>query len=86
VAEPFAIAQVTPYTWEGGHEVNRFVSRTAGELAARGHRVIVIAPTDSAGLVRLIEKERASRDVDFGADESVTTTCPDLGAGEDRKT
>ncbi|HEY8867616.1 MAG TPA: hypothetical protein VIM22_11815, partial [Solirubrobacteraceae bacterium] len=59
MAEPFAIAQVTPYTWEGGHEVNRFVSRTAGELAARGHRVIVIAPTASAGLVR--DSRRAIR-------------------------
>jgi hypothetical protein len=40
----------------------------------------------AAGLMRLVEKERAAREVDFGADESVTTTCPDLGAGEDLKT
>ena len=33
----------------------------------------------AAGLQRLLEKERAARDVDFSADESVTTTCPDAG-------
>jgi len=40
----------------------------------------------AAGLERLVEKQQVSRDVDFGADESVTTACPDDGAGEDRKT
>jgi len=52
VAERFSIAQVTPYGWEAGHEVNLFVERTAGELARRGHRVVVLAPSDSTARVR----------------------------------
>ena len=47
-----AIAQVTPYAWETPHEVNRAVARCAEELAARGHRVVVIAPSTSSALVR----------------------------------
>ncbi len=47
-----AIAQVTPYAWEVPHEVNRAVARCAEELAARGHRVVVIAPSTSSTLVR----------------------------------
>ena len=52
MAERFSIAQVTPYGWEAGHEVNLFVERTAGELARRGHRVVVLAPSDSPARVR----------------------------------
>ncbi len=52
VAETFAIAQVTPYAWEGGHEVNLFVERVSAELARRGHRVAIVAPTARSGLVR----------------------------------
>jgi glycosyltransferase involved in cell wall biosynthesis len=52
VPERFAIAQVTPYAWEAQHEVNRAVARCAQELAARGHRVLVIAPSQSSALVR----------------------------------
>ena len=52
MAERFSIAQVTPYGWEAGHEVNLFVERTAGELARRGHRVVVLAPSDSPAWVR----------------------------------
>jgi glycosyltransferase involved in cell wall biosynthesis len=49
---PFSIAQVTPWPWEQHHEVNRFVERLADELCARGHRVAVIAPSDSRELIR----------------------------------
>jgi glycosyltransferase involved in cell wall biosynthesis len=49
---PFAIAQVTPWPWEQHHEVNRFVERLSDELCARGHRVAVVAPSDSRELVR----------------------------------
>jgi len=52
VTEHFAIAQVTPYPWEQGHDVNRYVERVAGELRGRGHRVVVVAPSDSRKLVR----------------------------------
>ena len=50
--ESFSIAQVTPYAWEEHHEVNRFVERLSDELCARGHRVVVIAPSESRQLVR----------------------------------
>jgi predicted metal-dependent phosphoesterase TrpH/glycosyltransferase involved in cell wall biosynthesis len=50
--ETFSIAQVTPYAWEEHHEVNRFVERLSDELCGRGHRVVVIAPSDSRRLVR----------------------------------
>jgi glycosyltransferase involved in cell wall biosynthesis len=49
---PFTIAQVTPWPWEHHHEVNRFVERLSDELCGRGHRVVVIAPSDSRELVR----------------------------------
>ncbi len=52
VSARLAIAQVTPYAWETPHEVNRAVARCAEELAARGHRVVVIAPSTSSALVR----------------------------------
>ena len=50
--ESFSIAQVTPWPWEQHHEVNRFVERLSAELSARGHRVVVVAPSDSRELVR----------------------------------
>jgi glycosyltransferase involved in cell wall biosynthesis len=50
--ERFSIAQVTPYPWEQHHEVNRFVERLSDELCARGHRVVVVAPSDSRELIR----------------------------------
>jgi glycosyltransferase involved in cell wall biosynthesis len=49
---PFSIAQVTPWPWEQDHEVNRFVERLSDELCARGHRVVVVAPSDSRELIR----------------------------------
>ncbi|ADB49222.1 glycosyltransferase [Conexibacter woesei] len=52
MSERFAIAQVTPYAWEVPHDVNRAVARVADELAARGHRVLIVAPSQSAALVR----------------------------------
>ena len=50
--EPLSIAQVTPYPWEQQHEVNHFVERLSQELRERGHRVVVIAPSDSRDLVK----------------------------------
>jgi predicted metal-dependent phosphoesterase TrpH/glycosyltransferase involved in cell wall biosynthesis len=50
--ERFSIAQITPYPWEQHHEVNRFVESLADELCGRGHRVVVVAPSDSRELVR----------------------------------
>jgi hypothetical protein len=50
--EPLAIAQVTPFAWEVSGEVNHYVARISDELAARGHRVLVIAPSQDHELVR----------------------------------
>jgi predicted metal-dependent phosphoesterase TrpH/glycosyltransferase involved in cell wall biosynthesis len=54
-----AIAQVTPFAWEAANEVNEYVARVSDELAARGHRVLIVAPSESASLVR--ESRRALR-------------------------
>ncbi len=45
---PFAIAQVSPHPWEARTELGVYVERVAAELAARGHRVLVVAPSQSA--------------------------------------
>src|SRR3954462_9151000 len=68
----FAIAQVTPYAWEQHHEVNRYVERVSDELCKRGHRVVVIAPSDSRVLIRdsrkLVRALREDPDAVFAAD------------------
>ena len=51
-AERFAIAQVTPFPWESGHQVNVQVARSAELLAQRGHGVTIVAPSLSEELVR----------------------------------
>jgi glycosyltransferase involved in cell wall biosynthesis len=56
---PLAIAQVTPFAWEVGHEVNDYVGHVAEELCGRGHPVVIIAPSESGGLVR--DSRRAIR-------------------------
>ena len=49
---PYTIAHVTPYPWESGHEVNEQVRHVCAELAARAHRVLIVAPSGSQDLVR----------------------------------
>ncbi len=49
---PLSIAQVTPHPWGTRHEINEFVARVSAELAERGHRVIVAAPSDPRSSVR----------------------------------
>ncbi len=51
-AERLSILQVTPHPWGVHHEVNEFVGRAATELAARGHRVLVAAPSESRSATR----------------------------------
>ncbi len=51
-SSPLAIAQVTPFAWEAPGEVNRYVARISEELAARGHPVLVVAPSQDPELVR----------------------------------
>ena len=45
------IAQVTPFAWEVANEVNEYVARVSDRLSARGHRVLIIAPSQSEELV-----------------------------------
>jgi predicted metal-dependent phosphoesterase TrpH/glycosyltransferase involved in cell wall biosynthesis len=54
-----AIAQVTPFAWEVSNEVNEYVGRVSDELAGRGHRVLIVAPSESSALVR--DSRRAIR-------------------------
>jgi glycosyltransferase involved in cell wall biosynthesis len=50
--ESLSIAQVSPHPWERRHEINEFVARTSEELAARGHRVLIVAPSESRQAIR----------------------------------
>jgi predicted metal-dependent phosphoesterase TrpH/glycosyltransferase involved in cell wall biosynthesis len=50
--ERLSIAQVTPHPWGARHEVNEFVARVSAELADRGHRVVIAAPSDSRREIR----------------------------------
>jgi Glycosyltransferase Family 4 len=52
MSSPLAIAQVTPYPWEARREVNEYVERLSAALAARGHALLVLAPSGSRSLVR----------------------------------
>ena len=64
----FSIAHVSPYPWEAEHAVNAFVARVAGELSARGHRVLILAPSRSPERVRADRKAlRAARELPGGA-------------------
>jgi predicted metal-dependent phosphoesterase TrpH/glycosyltransferase involved in cell wall biosynthesis len=58
-SEGLAIAQVTPFAWEASHEVNEYVAAVSNELSRRGHRVLIIAPSESGALVR--DSRRAIR-------------------------
>ncbi|HEY3191485.1 MAG TPA: glycosyltransferase, partial [Solirubrobacterales bacterium] len=50
--DSLALAQVTPHPWGKRHEINEFVRRTSDELASRGHRVLIVAPSDSRAAIR----------------------------------
>jgi glycosyltransferase involved in cell wall biosynthesis len=82
VPERYSIAQVTPFPWEDDHEVNAFVRELSRELAARGHRVVVLAPSRSPELVResrrLIRAAREQPGGLFAPDGEVRV----LGVGE----
>jgi glycosyltransferase involved in cell wall biosynthesis len=54
-----SLVQVTPHPWEAHHAVNVQVDGLSRELARRGHEVLVLAPSQSAELVR--ESRRAIR-------------------------
>ena len=61
MASRFSIAHVTPYPWEDReNEVNAYVEGVARELSARGHRVLILAPSRSQERVR--ESRKALRE------------------------
>ena len=51
-AEPLAIAQVSPFALEASTEVGGYVQRISAELASRGHRLLIVAPSQSPALIR----------------------------------
>jgi len=53
---PFAIAQVSPHPWEARTELGRYVEGVSAELARRGHRVLIVAPSQSARLAAASRK------------------------------
>jgi predicted metal-dependent phosphoesterase TrpH/glycosyltransferase involved in cell wall biosynthesis len=78
---PHAIAQVTPFPWEDPHEVNDYVAALAGELRARGHRVVIIAPSRSPARVRESRKLiRAGQALDADV-LAVGELMPPIGPG-----
>jgi predicted metal-dependent phosphoesterase TrpH/glycosyltransferase involved in cell wall biosynthesis len=46
-----AIAQVSPFAWETKTEIGDYVRLLSQELHQRGHRVLIVAPSNSAELV-----------------------------------
>jgi hypothetical protein len=75
-----AIAQVTPFAWEVANEVNEYVARVSGELASRGHRVLIVAPSEDAALVRDSRRVLRSRPEQLLDDAEGKPTV--LGVGE----
>jgi hypothetical protein len=79
-AQRLAIAQVTPFAWEVAGEVNHYVARVSDELADRGHRVLIVAPSESPELVRATRRalrDRATELLDQADGQPVV-----LGVGE----
>jgi glycosyltransferase involved in cell wall biosynthesis len=75
-----AIAQVTPFAWEAANDVNEYVARVSEQLSRRGHRVLVIAPSESTSLVR--ESRRAIRSNSDSLLERADSGPVILGVGE----
>jgi glycosyltransferase involved in cell wall biosynthesis len=79
--ERLSIAQVSPFAWEARTVVGDHTRRVSKELAARGHRVLVVAPSESAKLVR--ESRRLLRDDPHGLlDRAAEGEPVVLGVGE----
>ena len=82
MAERFAIAQVAPHPLEDANEVGTFAAEVSRELAERGHRVLLLAPSRSPELVResrkLIRAARETPEDLFDPDGGVRV----LGVGE----
>ena len=79
-SERLAIAQVTPFAWEVAHEVNDYVVQVSNELARRGHRVLIVAPSENEALVR--DTRRSIRDDAGSLLERAEGEALVLGVGE----
>jgi glycosyltransferase involved in cell wall biosynthesis len=79
-SERLAIAQVTPFAWEVSHELGDYVARVSDELSRRGHRVLIIAPSESGALVR--DTRRAIRNHADALLDSADGEPLVLGVGE----
>jgi glycosyltransferase involved in cell wall biosynthesis len=79
-ARGLAIAQVTPFAWEAPNEVNEYVSQVSAVLAREGHRVLVIAPSESRALVR--DSRRSIRAKAESLVQEATGSPLVLGVGE----
>jgi glycosyltransferase involved in cell wall biosynthesis len=74
-SERLAIAHVTPYPWGGGtQDITTYVERVTAELARRGHRVVIVAPSRSNEAVR--ETRQAIR----AASDDPRALLPEAGA------
>lgn len=67
----FSIVQVTPRPWGAPHELNEFVGRVSDELAARGHQVLIAAPSGSRA-----EARDSRRAISQAADEPGSLYIP----------
>jgi predicted metal-dependent phosphoesterase TrpH len=45
------VCMVTPFAWAQPHPVNEHVAAAVAELGARGHEVVVLAPSNRAGML-----------------------------------
>jgi glycosyltransferase involved in cell wall biosynthesis len=72
--------QVTPFAWEASNEVNEYVAKVSDELSERGHKVLIIAPSESSGLVR--DSRRAIRSDPDALLERAAEGPVVLGVGE----
>jgi glycosyltransferase involved in cell wall biosynthesis len=80
VQDHLAIVQVTPYAWEAPNEVNRYIARVSEELSRRGHRVLIMAPSQSGGLVA--DTRRSLREDPAALLERAESGPVILGVGE----
>jgi glycosyltransferase involved in cell wall biosynthesis len=71
---------VSPFAWEASHEVGEYVARVSERLADRGHRVLIIAPSQSGALVR--ESRKALHDAPESLLERADGAPVVLGVGE----
>ena len=80
MSRPLTIAQVSPFALEARSEVGAQAEGLAAELNRRGHRVVLIAPSNNAALVR--DSRRLLKDDPEGLLEASAGEVLTLGVGE----